>query len=87
MKEILTKINAKLDNKENKEWVDTIMELKEKILKNHDSAFYYNDLWFLPNNSVICIMAPVYLQENENSETSEDLEQNDVNNDSKNSDN
>jgi hypothetical protein len=32
-------------------------------------------------------MAPVYLQENENSETSEDLEQNDVNNDSKNSDN
>jgi hypothetical protein len=65
----------------------TSYESKEKILKNHDSAFYYNDLWFLPNNSVICIMAPVYLQENENSETSEDLEQNDVNNDSKNSDN
>ena len=65
----------------------TSYESKEKILKNHDSAFYYNDLWFLPNNSVICIMAPVYLQENENSETSEDLEQNDVNNDSKKSDN
>lgn len=62
-------------------------ENKEKILKKYESAFYYNDLWFLPNNSVICVMPPVFLHEKEIVETSEDLEKNDVNNDSENSDN
>ena len=38
LKEILTKINAKLDNKENKEWVDTIMELKEKYPLKYDAS-------------------------------------------------
>ena len=38
LKEILTKINAKLDNKENKEWVDTIMELKEKYPLKYDTS-------------------------------------------------
>ena len=38
LKEILTKINAKLDNKENKEWVDTIMDLKEKYPLKYDTS-------------------------------------------------
>ena len=38
LKEVLTKINAKLDAKENKEWVDTIMELKEKYPLRYDKS-------------------------------------------------
>ena len=38
LKEVLTKINAKLETKENKEWVDTIMELKEKYPLRYDKS-------------------------------------------------
>jgi len=38
LKEVLTKINAKLDTKENKEWVNTIMELKEKYPLKYDKS-------------------------------------------------
>ena len=38
LKEVLTKINAKLDAKENKEWVNTIMELKEKYPLKYDKS-------------------------------------------------
>lgn len=61
-------------------------ENKEKILNNHESAFYYNDVWVLPNNSVICIMEPVYLQDDEQIQTSADFEKK-INNVLENSDN
>ena len=38
LKEVLTKINEKLETKENKEWVDTIMELKEKYPLRYDKS-------------------------------------------------
>ena len=38
LKEVLTKINAKLDKKENKEWVETIKELKEKYPLKYDTS-------------------------------------------------
>ena len=38
LKEVLTKINAKLDKKDNKEWVDTIKELKEKYPLKYDTS-------------------------------------------------
>lgn len=38
LKEVLTKINSKLDKKENTEWVDTIKELKEKYPLKYDTS-------------------------------------------------
>ncbi len=38
LKEVLTKINAKLEHKENKEWVNTIKELKEKYPLKYDTS-------------------------------------------------
>ncbi len=38
LKEVLTKINAKLEQKENKEWVNTIKELKEKYPLKYDTS-------------------------------------------------
>lgn len=38
LKEVLTKINEKLKQKENKEWVDTIQELKEKYPLKYDTS-------------------------------------------------
>ena len=38
LKEVLTKINEKLETKENKEWVETIMELKEKYPLRYDKS-------------------------------------------------
>ena len=38
LKEVLTKINAKLDRKENTEWVDTIQALKDKYPLKYDKS-------------------------------------------------
>ena len=38
LKEVLTKINARLDKKENAEWVETIKELKEKYPLRYDTS-------------------------------------------------
>ena len=38
LKEVLTKINAQLDKKENTEWVNTIFELKEKYPLKYDTS-------------------------------------------------
>ena len=38
LKEVLTKINAGLEKQENKEWVDTIKELKEKYPLKYDTS-------------------------------------------------
>ena len=38
LKEVLNKINSKLETKENKEWVDNIMELKEKYPLKYDKS-------------------------------------------------
>ena len=38
LKEVLTKINAKLEQKENKEWTDAIKELKEKYPLKYDTS-------------------------------------------------
>lgn len=38
LKEVLTKINAKLEQKEDKEWVNTIKELKEKYPLKYDTS-------------------------------------------------
>ena len=38
LKEVLTKINAQLEQKDNKEWVDTIKELKEKYPLKYDTS-------------------------------------------------
>ena len=38
LKEVLTKINARLDKKDNAEWVNTIFELKEKYPLKYDTS-------------------------------------------------